>query len=79
MDKAFTLAKRSYDQTMLGLIGVSSPYNNKVGITRQLAFNPRILNNRGYIVVGNKNDESLNVANMMTPAEILTPFAANHD
>ena len=31
MDKAFTLAKRSYDQTMLGLMGVSSPYNNKVG------------------------------------------------
>lgn len=79
VDEAFTLPKRSYDATMLGLIGMSSPYNNKVGISRQLAFNPRILNNRGYIIPGKKGDKGLDMANVMTPAEILTPMAANHD
>lgn len=79
MDDAFTLPKRSYDTSMLGLIGASSPYNNKVGISRQLSFNPRIINNRGYIIPGEKTDKELNVANIMTPAEILTPFAGNHD
>ena len=50
-----------------------------MGVTRQLSFNPRILNNRGYIVPGSKNDKGTNMANMLTPAEILTPFAGTHD
>ena len=79
LDSAFTLDKRSYDQSMMGLMGMSSPYNNKVGISRQLSFNPRITNNRGYIIPGDPSLKGLDVANVLTPAEILTPFAANHD
>ncbi len=79
LDQSFTLSKRSFDKTMMGLVGMSSPYNSKVGITRQLAMNPRILNNRGYIKPGTMDKKGLNVANIMTPAEILTPFSANHD
>lgn len=79
LDEAFTLDKRSYDETMLGLLAVSSPYNNKVGVSRQLAYSPRILSNRGLIKSGTKDDPDLNMANMLSPAELLTPFAANHD
>lgn len=79
LDESFTLAKRSYDESMLGVVGVSSPYNNKVGVSRQLAINPQILNNRGYIKPGTVSDKELDVSNVMTPGEILTPWAGNHD
>jgi hypothetical protein len=79
LDEAFTLDKRSYDESMLGLLAISSPYNNKVGVSRQLAYNPRILSNRGLIRAGKKDDADLGLDNMLSPAELLTPFAANHD
>jgi hypothetical protein len=79
LDEAFTLDKRSYDESMLGLLAISSPYNNKVGVSRQLSYSPRILSNRGLIKAGKKDDPDLSMENMLSPAELLTPYAANHD
>lgn len=79
LDEAFTLDKRSYDESMLGILAISSPYNNKVGVSRQLAYNPRILSNRGLIRSGTRDDADLNLTNLLSPAELMTPFAANHD
>jgi hypothetical protein len=53
--------------------------NDKVGVSRQLAYNPRILSSRGLIRAGKKDDGDLGLDNMLSPAELLTPFAANHD
>ena len=64
---------------MLGILSISSPFDAKVGVTRQLSYSPRILSNRGFIKTGDNNDPNLNPANLLSPAELLTPFAATHD
>lgn len=79
LQDAYTLDKRSYDESMLGILGASSPYNNKAGVSRQLAYNPNILSNRGYIKAGKKENSDLNAANLLTPAELLTPYVGSHD
>ena len=32
LDQAFTIPMRSYDKSMVGLLGMSSPDSNKVGV-----------------------------------------------
>ena len=52
--------------------------NNKAGVSRQLAFNPSIINNRGMLKLS-ETDKDIDISNILTPAEVLTPWAANHD
>lgn len=47
-DRAYTVAKRSYDDSMIGKIAMSSPNSGNVGISRQLTANPKLTSVRGY-------------------------------
>lgn len=77
--EAYTIDKRSYDESMLGLLAASSPFDSKVGISRQLSYSPRIVSNRGFIKTGDKYDPELDLANLLSPSELLTPFSSSHD
>lgn len=79
LDAAFTIDKRSYDESMMGILGMSSPYNAKVGINRQLSYNPNIIDTRGIIKPGSKTSNDLNYGNLGTVAELAVPFTLNHD
>ena len=80
LEKAMTLPKRAYDESMLGVVGISTSPDANVGILRQLTLEPNITSTRGYIEPGDKkNVEKMSAANLLTPAELLTPFSLQHD
>jgi len=77
LDDAFTPQMRSYDQSMVGLLGISSPDSNKVGVTRQLSYNPKVTNNFGFIDT-NTNVQDLAATNMLTAGELLSCYTSLH-
>lgn len=80
LEKAMTISKRGYDESMLGVLGISTSTDSNVGIVRQLTLEPKITSTRGYIqTTGLKNVDSLTSANLLTPAELLTPLGVQHD
>lgn len=78
MDRAYTQDKRSYDETMVGIVGMSTSPDYNVGVMRQLTMEPNILSARGYM--GTSVDpKDLKDVNIFTPAEMLTPMGVRHD
>ena len=79
-EHAFKLNVRAYNETMLGVFGITTSNDAQVGINRQLTLEPNITSTRGYIdVAGKANVEDLNSANLLTPTELLTPLGVQHD
>lgn len=78
LDQAFTIDKRGYDPTMVGIFGISSSTDANVGVMRQLSLEPNIESPRGYLKVENDLDKVKDV-NMFTPAELLTPMGVTRD
>ena len=79
-EHAFKLNVRAYNDTMLGVLGITTSNDAQVGINRQLTLEPNITSTRGYIdVAGRDNIEDLNSANLLTPTELLTPLGVQHD
>lgn len=75
-----TMARRSYDQSMVGVFGVTTSPDAECGVKRVLTVEPNITSTRGYIEVTPKSDvEGLNSANLFTFAESLTPPGVRHD
>lgn len=77
LEQAYTIDKRSYDDTMTGLIGVSTSPDGNVGIVRHLTMEPNIVSPRGYIEI--KDVDKNNDVNLFTPAEMLTPMGITRD
>ena len=77
-DKTYSLDKRTYDDSMIGKMALSSPNNGNVGINRQLVADPKIESVRGYTsttgVDGDYND--LQLASF---SELLTPGTVTRD
>ena len=79
-EHAMTLDVRAYNDSMLGVIGITTSPDVNVGVNRQLTMEPNITSTRGYIdVAGKDNVEALSGANLLTPAELLTPLGVQHD
>lgn len=76
-DRAYTLDKRVYDDSMLGVLGTSTGFAGNVGINRPMTINSSITNTRGMIQ--SKKAEELNTLNALTIYEALTPYATTHD
>ena len=80
LDQAMTLDKRAYNESMLGILGITTSPDGNVGVSRQLTFEPKITSTRGYLdVTGKSNVESLTGTNLLTAVELLTPFGVQHD
>jgi len=72
LDNAFTQEIRSFNKNMAGIFAMSSPDSNKVGVVRQLSFNSKITNTRGFLDV---NKETTNQStNIYGAAELISPF-----
>lgn len=78
LDDSYTVPKRCYDDSMRGVIGLSSPPDANVGIARCLTMEPNINSLRGYIDVTENLDELKDV-NLFSPAELLIPLGATRD
>lgn len=80
MERAMTLSRRGYDESMLGVLGISTQPDALVGINRQLSLEPSVTSLRGYIDAGSKAKvDKLTSTNLFTPAELLTPLGVQHD
>ena len=79
-EHAFKLNVRAYNETMLGILGITTSPDSGVGINRQMTLEPNITSTRGYLdIAGNDNVEDLNAAQLLSPSELLTPLGAQHD
>ena len=76
----YGMDKRAYDESMIGVYGLTTPADANVGLIRDLSLEPTITSTNGYIdVTGIENVESLNQANLFTAVELLTPPGVLHD
>ena len=76
-DRAFSLDKRAYDKSMLGIVGLSTGFASTVGIARQLTVDSHVLNKRGFMSARKPNElDNLNTFSIM---EAISPLAVNHD
>jgi hypothetical protein len=78
-DRAYSLDKRTYDDSMLNVLGMSTGFAANVGITRQATIDANIEGGRGFIKNINGNTEKMNTSKSLTATEALTPFGTTHD
>ena len=79
-DRAYSLDKRSFDESMINVMSTSTGFAGNVGITRQLTIDANVSGPRGYIV--NDPDMSsgeLNGVKALCMTEALTPFGTTRD
>lgn len=76
-DRAYGLDKRTYDDSMINKLALSTGFAANVGISRQATIDMDIEGSRGYI----KNDgpEDMSVTKTFSMAEALTPFGTTRD
>ena len=80
VDDAFSIAKRAYNDTMMGVLAQSSPVSSNVGISRILSLNPNITSLRGYIQPGDpKKLKDIDATKILSGAELLLPMTVTHD
>lgn len=77
-DRAYSLDKRTYDESMLNVLGMSTGFAGNSGVTRQATLNSNITA-EGYVKTINGNTNKMNTANSLTATEALTPFGSTHD
>lgn len=78
-DKAYTEAKRSFDESMIGKMGMSTPNSANVGMVRQLSVDPKVSSVRGYTIADDPSQTEYNDLQLASFSELLTPGTVTHD
>ena len=78
-ERSYSLEKRTYDDSMVNVIGMSTGFASTVGITRVMTANSNVNSKRGYISDNGNVESKMNDINTMTVAENLTPMCTTHD
>lgn len=78
-DRSYSLEKRTYDESMTNIIGMSTGFAGTVGVSRVVTTNSNISGKRGYISDNSNTKKNMNDVNTMTTAENLTPMCTTHD
>ena len=76
-DRAYTLDKRIYNDSMLGVLSMSTGFANTVGVSRQATINANINDTRG--IIGTTSKEDLGTLNTLSIYEALAPYGVTHD
>ena len=77
-DRSYSLYKRTYDNTMINKLSMSTGFSATVGINRQATINMGIESTKGYIKSGGELDR-MSDANTLSITEALTPFGTTRD
>ena len=77
-DRSYSLDKRTYDESMINVLGMSTGFTANVGITRQTTINPNISQD-GYVKSIDGDTTKMNTSTSLTVTEALTPFGTTHD
>jgi gamma-glutamylcyclotransferase (GGCT)/AIG2-like uncharacterized protein YtfP len=76
-DRAYTLDKRIYNDSMLGVLSMSTGFANTSGISRQTTINSNINDTRG--ILGTTDKKDLTTLKTLSIYEALAPYATTHD
>lgn len=79
LDKAYNVAKRSYDPSMTGVIAVGTSPDGNVGVLKTMTMEPSITSIRGYVDVKNDKLDELKDVNLFSPSELSIPLGATKD
>lgn len=76
-DRSYGLDKRTFDKSMVNVLGMSTGFAGNVGLTRQASIDSNIEGNRGFIKEAKKDEMS--ITKTFTVTEALTPFGSTRD
>lgn len=76
-DRSYSLDKRTYDDSMMNKVALSTGFAANVGINRQTTIDMDIEGKRGYIKQSGEDDMSITKSFAMT--EAVTPFGTTRD
>ena len=78
-DRSYTLDKRTFDDSMLNVFGMSTGFAGNVGINRQATVDANIVNKRGYIRSLEEMPSELSATKTFCMTEALTPYGSTRD
>lgn len=78
-DRSYGLDKRTYDDTMVNKLALSTGFAANVGINRQTTIDMDIEGNRGYIKNSNDNTEDMSITKTFSMSEAVTPFGTTRE
>ena len=79
-DRAYSLDKRTYDESMVNKLAMSTGFAENVGINRQTTMDMDIEGKRGYIKATTKEDEEdISITKRLSITEAVTPLGVTHD
>lgn len=78
-DRSYSLDKRTYDESMLNILGMSTGFAGNVGVTRQATIDMNVEGEKGYLKSINGDASQLTDVKTLTITEAVTPFSATHD
>lgn len=76
-DRSYGLDKRTYDDSMINKLALSTGFSANVGINRQTTIDMDISGKRGYI--NKTNPDDMSVTKSFSMAEAVTPFGTTRD
>lgn len=82
LEQSYTIPKRCFDESMIGIIGPSSSPDGNVGVNRTLTMEPKIKTARGYVDIAGTDSNKLKDVkdvNLFSPAELLIPLGVTRD
>ena len=77
-DRAYSLDKRAYDESMINVLGMSTGFAGNVGITRQTTIDANVTSD-GYVKSNNGDTSTMNDVNTLTATESIVPMTSTHD
>lgn len=79
-ERAYTPEKRVFDDSMLGVVGVSTDIAGNCGKERHLVLEPSVVNALGMMELhGKERADELKDVNLLTSVEMLCPGGVRHD
>ena len=79
VDRAYSEEKRSYDDSMVGVLAMETSPDGNCGINRFLTLEPNITSIRGYVDIKSDKKDELEDVNLFSPAELLYPLGNTRD
>lgn len=79
-ERAYTPEKRVFDDSMLGIVGVSTDIASNCGKERHLVLEPSVVNALGMMELrGKERVDELKDVNLLTSVEMVCPAGVRHD
>lgn len=78
-DRSYTLDKRTFDDSMVNVFGMSTGFAGNVGINRQATIDMNVSGKRGYIRSLEETPTELSPTKSFCMTEALTPYGCTRD